>query len=340
MAITISDVARLANVSKATVSAVLNGRPGISTATRQRVLDVVERLNYRPNRLARSLSSRETRSIGLIIKEIDNPYFSKVTKGVFDACWTEGYTVLLGSSELSPANEKRCIETLTSQRVDGLILSPLHGEDMDFTFLAGLQHDHYPMVLLGGIPSMRSNVVEIDNTRAAYEAVAYLAGLGHRDIAFWAGPAYSLVSREREKGYREAMMDLDLPVRKDRITAVGSYIENGYRTGKTYFESNSDRPTAVLCYNDLVALGLINALLEMRIPVPDRVSVMGFDDIEMGVYGKVTLTTVRVPAYRIGQEATGLLIRQIGCRDDLLNERKCLDFKLIPRASTGPAGGG
>jgi len=335
MNITIADVARIANVSKATVSAVLNNRPTVAPRTRQKVLDVIKKLNYRPSGVARSLSIKQTKTIGLVIKEIDNPYFAKIMKGVFDTCSDNGYTVLLGSSELSPQQELKSIETLTSQRADGLIISPLQDENMDFRYLSELIHQKYPLVTLGSVRNHVTNVVDIDNVAAAYQAVRYLIELGHTEIAYFAGPSYSAHSDDRRRGYQQALIDSDLPIRKNFIVPVGSYIENSYELGRDFFAGSDPLPSAVFCYNDLVAIGLIQALLELKIPVPEQVSVIGFDDIDFCRAVQVPLTTVHVPAYQLGRSAADLLIRQIQEPERLLNEKIILETRIVERGSCG-----
>ncbi|MBD3289581.1 LacI family DNA-binding transcriptional regulator [candidate division KSB1 bacterium] len=336
MNITIGDVARMANVSKGTVSAVLNDKNTVSEATRKKVLAVIEKLNYRPNQVARSLSIRQTKSIGLVIKEIDNPYFAKVMKGVFDVCVKSGYTVLLGSSELDPEQERQSVDTLRNQQVDGLILSPLHGENQDFTYLAELLRFKYPLVMLEPVQNFTTNVVSVDNVQAAYRAISYLIELGHTDIAYFAGPQYSAHSENRLEGYRQALIDHNIPIRKDLIIQAGSNIEDGYRTGTALFSSSGDKPTAVFCYNDLVAVGLVDALVEMGIGIPEQVSVIGFDDIAFCESARIPLTTVHMPTYEIGEAAATLLINQILVRDKVLNEKIVLDAHLVKRQSCGP----
>ncbi len=335
MSVTIADVAHLAQVSKATVSAVLNNKPGISQQTRDRVLDVVEKLNYKPNRVARSLSSRKTRSIGLVIKEIDNPYFAKVMKGVFDACSQHDYTVLLGSSELSPAKEVRSVETLESQRVDGLIISPLQGNDVNFSYLSDLLRDKYPLVTLGEIKNYATNFVEVNNVKAAHQAVSYLIDLGHEDITYFAGPSYSGHSTDRLTGYKEALMDHNISVGKENIVPTGSYISNGYQKAKEIFAGSRIHPSAIFCYNDLVAIGLINCLLELDFSVPGDVSVLGFDDNDYCQSLKIPLTTVHVPAYEIGVTAAELLIKKINHPEEEEIEKIILDAHLVKRSSCG-----
>ena len=254
MNLTIKDIARLARVSKATVSAVINSRSGISSDTRARVLEVVNRFNYKPNQIARSLSVRSTKSIGLIIKEIDNPYFTKIMKGVFDTCSRQGYTVFLGSSELAYDQEEQSVQAFVSQQVDGVLITPMQDENRDFTYLSELLAKKYPLVMIGEVKNFRTNVVDIRNIEAAYQAVNYLIQQGHRHIAYLAGPPTSLHSDERCEGYRRALLEHSIPAAESDVRRTGSYFEDGYREATSLFSSADVRQTALLCYNDLIAI--------------------------------------------------------------------------------------
>lgn len=333
MRMTISDIARLAKVSKSAVSLVLNNKPGVSSETRARILAIIQKYNYNPNHIAKSLAARETKSIGLIIKEIDNPYFTKLMKGVYDTCSQLGYSVLLASSELSPVREIDIVKTLVSKRVDGLIISPLHSEEVDFTYLSNLLNDNYPLVMLGTVTNFSTNVVDIDNAKAAYDAVSYLIDSGHKRIAHFAGPLWSGHGQKRLEGYKQALIDHSLSIDKNYIVQVEPYTPDGYQAGKALFSRGVQLPTAVFCYNDLVAIGLINALTEMKINVPDTVSVMGFDNIDFGKYVRIPLTTVQMPAYNIGKSAARLLVKQINRPASPLNEKVTLNHKIVERDS-------
>lgn len=262
--ITIGDVARVAGVSKATVSSVLNNRPSVAGETRNRILEVIRKLNYKPNQIARSLSVHKTWSIGLVVKQIDNPYFTKVMRGVFGFFSEKGYTVLLGSSELSPQKEKENVETLFRQRVDGLILSPLQGPGADLSYLSGWRQDRLPLTLLEKIPNVAADVVDVKNAEAAAKAIEYLIRLGHRRIAYYAGPAYSLHNQERLSGFQQAMLEQGLQVLPSFIRQAGVYIDDGYRTAMEQFSVTEEKPTAVFCFNDLVAIGVMNALADLK----------------------------------------------------------------------------
>ena len=334
MNITIEDVARMAKVSKGTVSAVLNKKATVSERTRSNVLAVIKKLNYRPNLLARSLSIQKTKTIGLVIKEIDNPYFTKIMKGVFDACSDKDYIVLLGSSELSPIQEAKHIEILINQRAAGLIISPLQGEDIDLSYITDLIKDDYPLVLLGSVKNFLTNGVDLNNAEAAYQAVRYLIELGHKNIAYFAGPSHSIQSFERMEGYQNALSTTNVPLKKENIIQVGSYMNNGYAKGKEIFSNfKKINPTAVFCYNDLVAIGLMNALIELGINVPEQVSIIGFDDMNLCGSFKIPLTTLHVPAYQIGQTAANLLVDQITNGVTSEKQKKVLIAKLVKRSS-------
>ncbi len=308
MKVTITDIAKLANVSKSTVSAVLNDNPLISQATRDKVLKLIKKLDYKPNELARSLSTKKTQSIGIVVKGIDNPYFTKVLKGVYDVANDEGYSVLLGSSEFDFKNELQSIKVLKAKRVDGLIIAPLQTEGADYAYLFELIQEKYPFVLLDGVKNIHTNVVDFANEKTAYEAVSYLINLGHKEIAFFAGPIYSTHGRERLAGYQRALEEHGITRRDDLIIATGSKINDGYSSGKRLFTSADIHPTAVFCYNDLVAIGLMGALRDLGIAVPEQVSVFGFDDIEMDNYLNAPLSTVHVPIYELGKSAAEILI--------------------------------
>ena len=333
MKMTISDIAKLANVSKSAVSIVINNKKGVSEKTRQKVLDIIKKYNYNPNHLAQSLAARETKSIGLIIKEIDNPYFAKVMKGVYDTCSKLGYSVLLGSSELSQEKESEIINALLNKRVDGLLLSPLQSEDSNYKYLIDLLTDSFPLVILGEVKNYSTNIVDIDNISAAYDAVSYLIKLGHRKIAHFAGPVHSGHGQKRLEGYKQALIDNQIPINNDYVIPVAPYTPFGYKTGLQIFSKDIELPTAVFCYNDLIAIGLMNALLELKIPVPEKVSVVGFDNIDFGEYLKIPLTTIQMPAYEIGKAASNLLVKQITNSSKQLSEKVILKHKLIKRDS-------
>jgi LacI family transcriptional regulator len=332
--ITIQSVAQRARVSTGTVSAVLNDKPTVASQTRKRVLRVIKKLNFRPNHIARSLIIRKTRTVGLVVKQIDNPYFTKVMRSVLVFFNERGYTVLLGSSELSPAKEQQSVETLLRQRVEGLILSPLQGRGTDTRYISRLIRDQIPIVLLDKVPKIMTNVVDIQNIHAAEEAINYLINLGHKRISYYEGPDYSLHNTERLNGFKQAMAKNNFQLLPSSIRKAGVYIEDGYHTAMKQFSEPGTTPTAIFCFNDLVAIGVMNALFDLNIRVPEDVSVIGFDDIEFCNAVRVPLTSIRVPAFEIGKAAAGLLLTQIENKTKNLKEVIELNAPLVLRASS------
>ena len=333
MNLTITDIAKLANVSKSAVSIVLNNKSGVSDETRKKILEIVKKYNYNPSQIAQSLVVRKTKSIGLIITEIDNPFFTKVMKGVYDTCSEKGYSVLIGSSELSPDKEKEIIENFKSKRIDGFIISPLRGEGVDYLYLSNLLKENMPFVMLRNVINYPINLVDIDNYKAAHEAVSYLIRLGHSEIAYFSGPVHSGHSIERFEGYKNALIENNIKIRDNLIIEAGSYLADGYRTGKQFISSVDNLPSAVFCYNDLVAIGLMNALDESDIKIPDDISVMGFDNIDFSEYIKHPLTTINMPAYEIGKTACEVLINLISVSNQSQANKIILETKLIERES-------
>lgn len=334
--VTITDVAQRAGVSKATVSAVLNDKGTVRESTRDRVLAAIRALNYRP-RSAVGLPRRgESRSIGLLIKEADNPYYAEIASGIRECGRARGYTVVTVSSEGDQAAEQEATEMLRRQGVAGLVITPVMDPDADVSHLFELNRRNFPFVLLEQIRGLRASLVDVENVEASRAAVEFLIGQGHTRIVHFAGPAYSMHSEERVDGVRRAFSRSSLVFSEASIVRAGAHAEDGYRAGLAWFGARGDTelPMAVTCYNDLVALGLIRALAELGLSVPADVSVVGFDDLAILPYAGVPLTTVHVPKEEMGARATELLIRRIEARDALPVERVTFEGRLVERGST------
>ncbi|ACY47368.1 LacI family DNA-binding transcriptional regulator [Rhodothermus marinus] len=333
---TISDVARLAGVSKATVSAVLNDRDTVSAATREKVLAVIRELNYRPREFARHrFRSDGERSIGFIIKEDDNPYYAELIAGARRVAEAKGYTILVASSEGSFRAEQQIIQLMTAKDVNGFIITPVIDDEADLSHIFELKRRNIPFVLLEGIRGLQANLVDIDNVRASQAAVQHLMEQGHAHIVYFAGPRYSLHTEERLEGVRRAFSASNRALRDDQVIYAGAHARDGYEAARAYFAQRPDpMPTAVACYNDLVALGVLRALQELGIRVPDEVSVMGFDDLAFLRYTPWPLSTVRVPKETMGEKAAEILIRNIEAEQPVPIEKVHLDFELVLRATT------
>jgi len=333
---TITDVAKHTGVSKATVSAVLNDSATVKRDTRDRVLASIELLNYRPTQQTGANSPRHHRTIGIIIKEHDNPYYDEVIAGVREHAETQGYILFVVSSEGSYAAERRAVEVLRDKDVDGLIAAPVMDEHADLSHFFELKRRNFPFVFLEQVRGVPASLVDLENVGASQKAVEHLFALGHRRIAHFAGPAYSAHSQERVDGVHRAYSSSHLVFAPEDIVLAGAHFQDGLRAGHELFESRdkSEWPTAITCYNDLVAMGLIKALSELGIRCPDDVSVVGFDDIKFCENFMVPLTTVRVPKFEMGNVAAQLLIRHIESKQAVTPQKIYLDATLVVRGST------
>lgn len=335
---TIHDVAARAAVSIGTVSAVINHKDTVSEATRRRVQQAISELQYRPNAAARRrLQRAQEKTLGLVIKEVHNPFFADIIIGVQEAARAKGYHVLVVSSERDYAWERQLVEMLVGKDVEGLIINPLLEEDADLSHLFALKQRNIPLVLIESVRGLQASMVDVDNVAVSQAAVEYLIGQGHQRIVHFAGPRYSMYSDERIEGVRRAFSAQRLVFGEGDIVHAGARLEDGYEAGLRFFGAQqASRPTAVTCYNDLVALGLMRALRELGLRVPEEVSIIGYDDIRMGAYAAVPLTTMRVPKQEIGRQATEILIRHIEALDAGTIEKVRLPAALVLRASTAP----
>src|SRR5919112_4229546 len=307
---TIDDVARQAGVSKATVSAVLNDTGSVKGTTRDRVLSAIDLLNYRPTTgVAGRAGARRGKSVAMIIKEIDNPYYAEIISGARAQAGESGYTLLVASSEGDFEAERRAVELMQAKDVDGIIATPVMDEHADLSHFFELKRRNFPFVLLEEVRGVPASLIDVDNAEASRRAVEYLIGLGHSRIVHFAGPRYSMHSQERVDGVRRACSASRLRFTDHDVVPAGAHLADGYQAGLAYFRERpaADRPTAVTCYNDLVAVGVCRALRELGLGVPEDVSVIGFDDIPLVEYLAVPLTTVRVPKFRMAEIATEML---------------------------------
>jgi len=334
---TMSDVAEQADVSKATVSAVINDADTVSTSTRKQVRAVIDEMNYRPRASAqRGFQSSREKSLGLIMKEVDNPYYASVIAGARAYANECGYALLAASSEGDYDAEQQIVDVFKSKDVDGLIVVPVMDSQTDLSYLFDLKRRNFPFVLLEAIRGVQANLVDVDNAAAARMAAEHLIGQGHERIAHFAGPGYSMHSKERVDGIRQAYSELQLAFDSDQVVPTGARMRDGYEKGLAYFgERNEEEwPTAVIGYNDLVAIGLLRALRELEIDVPGDMSVIGCDDIDLLDYLALPLTSIHVPKRKMGRRAAEILVRHVEADDKRSPERVRLEAHLIERQTT------
>lgn len=338
------DVARLAGVSRATVSHVVNnqdgGRVPISEETRRRVLEAVAELDYVPDARAQALRSGHTNTIGLIIPDIHNPHFWQIADGVEQEAHAAGYHILLSS--ISPENRhaEDIFNNLSHRRIDGLVMVPsfiYHSEEAQKT-LAYLLRRRVPIVGImadHGDPSFKIDRVISDYRDATLEVMAHLLALQHRRIGFIFGIAVPELGNDRLLAYQESLQAAGLPVDADLIVQCGPTIEDSYHATQQLLALSS-RPTALLAINDLLAVGALRAIRDSGLDVPKDLSLFGYDDVPLANYLVPRLSTASKNGEKMGREAVRLLLARLQDPDRPRQEIR-LPARLILRESTGPA---
>ena len=328
-----ADVAREAGVSIMTVSRVVNDKGEISLDTRHRVLDVIERLGYRPSGIARGLATKRTGTLGLVVPDISNPFFSDVVRGVEDQAYNRGYNVFLCNTEEDSQRELTILESLEEKRVDGLLLASSRLEEGELRSAVG----RFPAVVLinrrlvGNSNGAGVGVVLVDDFSAARMATRHLLDSNCTPVGFLVGPPASRSGRSRVEGYRTILVEAGLDHNPAWMRRCSSDVEGGRESA---IDLLSDHPelTGLLCYNDLVAVGALQAAVDLGRHVPADLCIVGFDDIPLAALITPSLTTCRGPRYDLGVEATAMLFDRIqggmGARSEIV-----LQPELIIRAS-------
>ena len=303
------DVANRAHVSVRTVSRVINGQGEITEATRQRVLTTIDEMDYRPSKLARGLVSRHTDTIGLIVGDIANPFFSEIARAMQDRARAAGYDVFFCNSGGSWEEELRALHSLADHGVDGIVISPSPGLTAErikpfadrfcpiVTLVYPLAHPH--------ISSIQSEI-----RKGARQAVEYLIDKGHTTIAMLAGPAPTPMIHWRVEGYRDALLAHGLPFRAELVCSGAPVFERG-RASTHEILSRFPEVTAIFAYNDLLALGAIRACRELGRRVPEDCAIIGFDDIPLADWVTPALTTVRMDKQALGDRAVARLLEML-----------------------------
>jgi LacI family transcriptional regulator len=333
---TLRDVAAAARVHPATASRALN--PGtrllVSEETARRVTEAAERLGYRPNPVARSLRTRRSHTIGVIIPDLNNPLFPPIVRGLEDRLAQQGYVALIGNTDADLTRERMVFDQMRARHVDGFVLATatLHNP-----ILAEAAEADLPVVLMNrtaqGYPF---SSVAVDNEQGVRAAVTHLVSLGHTRIGHIAGPQEISTGASRLRGFRDGMRAHGLAADESQIVYASGYvIEEGLRCGRELLEANDDL-TAIVAANDMLAVGCYGVLDELGLRCPDDVSVIGFNDMPFVDRLRPPLSTVRFPHYQLGTEAAKLLLERIESGDGPV-KILYLAPELVARGSTVPA---
>ena len=324
----IQEVAQAAGVSTASVSRYLSGAPVRSSVA---IARAIAELGYSPSVVARSLKSGRHGSIGVIVPDFTNPFFSALVKGIEQETRVSGYQVLLGNSDEDPHQEDALLAAL-SQRTDGIIMAPLVEEGRS---VLGLSRITTPVVLVDRDvhTSHAFDRVLVDNLSGSQQAVDHLVSLGHTRIGFISGPLQSTPGRARHEGFRSAMAGHNLVV-ADNLVRISDFRENGgYQSMKDIW-TMPDRPSAVFIANNLMTIGALNALSDLKVQVPRDISVIGFDDLSFAALLNPPLTAIRRPDIEQGASAARLLLGRILDGDESAPQSVTLPVELVVRGST------
>jgi len=329
MTVTIYDVAKEAKVSISTVSRVINNSPLVKEETRQRVKKVMQKLNYRPNVMARGLMLKKSHTIALILPNSHAPFFSEIIGGVEQVASNYGYNIIIGSDYREKKKQLSFVTFFAEGRIDGLIimLPRFVGKDIQT-----LLNQPLPLVSLGSqVPGLDTSCVLIDNFGGAYEAVQFLINKGHKRIAFISGIFHTKDNTERLQGYKAALKDHGINLRPHYI-ARGDFLEESGRKTMAELLKVNPRPTAVFAANDNMAIGAMDIIKKSGLKIPDDIAIVGFDDIPLAAYTQPPLTTVRQPMLEMGKVAAEKLFKNI---NNIPDNQKIITLKtdLIIRKS-------
>jgi DNA-binding LacI/PurR family transcriptional regulator len=303
------DIARLAGVSQSTVSRVMNHDPRISAATQTRVEQAMSRLGYRPNAAARTLITGRSNLMGLVVSNITNPFYPELIETIAAAAADYDYTVVLCNTQESEDLQLSMLDLLIEHQVDGAILtSPLRDSALEIG-RRGL--DRVPLVTVNRrMRGQHLDSVHLDNVRAGRLVAEHLWDLGHRRIAFIGGLRSASTNSDRLSGVRTALRRLGMPLSRDDVLNGEFTWRHGYAAANTLL-TQPNRPTALICADDLLALGVMDAAVDLGLEIPRDVAVVGFDDIPVAALRQVALTTVRQPVAEMGRRAVDLLMARI-----------------------------
>lgn len=307
---TMKQIAERAQVSIGTVSHVVNGTAPVRDKLRNRVLEVIASLGYQPSQLARGLRRDSTNMLGMVIPDITNPFFPGVVRGVEDVAFKKSFSVVLCNTDNDPAKEKAYIEELRSYRPAGLLIIPASerglSSELGYSIPQGI-----PLIFLDRRPSdWKGDSVTVANEEGAFQATQYLVKMGHTQLAMLSGPSYVTNAGERLAGFRRALAKHKITITPEYVQETRFDRDSGYR-GALRLLNMLPRPTAIFAANDMVALGALLAVRELGLHCPKDVSIIGFDDLDLGMFTDPALSSVHQSGYQMGATAARLLLERI-----------------------------
>lgn len=332
MEYTIKDVAKMANVSIATVSRVLNGSGTVSKKTEKRIREIINELNYVPNNMARSLVTQKSKTIGVVVADIMNPFYSEIVRGIQDRADIDGYSVISCNSDEDMEKEKQCIRMLMENKVNGIIFAGGRGK--------GDYYNEHIVDIAQKIPVVLAdeyqrgyNIYSIvcDKQKGAFDAVSYLIELGHKKIAIITGYQDYKPSIEKLNGYKDALKNANIKFDEKYVKYGDYHLDSGEKHVEDLMKMKNP-PTAIFLANDLMAMGAIRKLNDLGYKVPDDVSIMGFDDIILNEYMLPTISSVRQEMKAQGELSVEILHR-IFTNQKKIKKKYIIESKVMKRGS-------
>jgi DNA-binding LacI/PurR family transcriptional regulator len=338
VAVTIKDIAKLAGVTHSTVSRALHGHPGIAPETVARIKQIADELGYVPSAVARGLKTNRSQALGVIVSRIDDPFFGEILQGIEDVSQQAGYSLFVAASQRNFEREQVIVQAMGERRVDGLIICSTNFEK-----------EHENKLKTYGIP-----IVAVDNQAlsdyqysiyhddfyGSQQATGHLVDLGHRKIAYLGNQEAGRTTQDRLDGFCQALRGADYPVHDEYIFHGPNGLPEGGVAGAQYFVHLADPPTAIVCFNDMMAVGVLQGLRVSGVEVPLKCSVVGFDNINISAYTHPPLTTFEQPKYQLGSAAAGMMMKLLDTSSDggspVQPENRILRGKLVVRRSSAP----
>jgi LacI family transcriptional regulator, galactose operon repressor len=331
--VNLKQVAVLAGVSTATVSHVLNDSARVSPKLRERVLKVARELNYQPNSLARSLVTRRSQVVGMVITDIMNPFYGALTRGAEDVLAREGYTLLVGNSDGNIEKEEAYYRTFLAKRLDGLLLITCPTEYPP-AYLSRHNAEETPVVMMNrNYPGVRADLVIADSEEGSCRAVAHLLEMGHRHIGIITGPARHVSSQQRLLGYKRALQERGFPIQDELIREGQFDAKSGYEQAK-WLLTLRDRPTALYALNAAMSMAALRAIFDSGLRCPGDVALVSFDDIDWFDFIRPRITAVVQPSYQLGATSARTILDRISGRLSSPPQRTILKTELIVRESS------
>jgi len=337
MMITIKDIAKIAGVSHSTVSRALSGHPGIPKETADRIKKVASDLGYVPSAVARGLRTSRSNALGVIVNRIDDPFFSQILQGIEDVLQEAGYSLFVAASNRDPSREKAIVQAMRERQVDGVIVCTTQFGD---EHRSQLEHYGFPIVAIGNLEGTDYKwLVYHDDFYGNVQITKYLIESGHRKIAYLGNSRAERTTRGRLNSFKQEMNAASLPVPDEYIYYCPNGRPEGGEIGAKHCVDLVDPPTAIMCFNDMMAIGVVKALREAGIQVPRDCSVVGFDDIPFAAYTYPSLTTFEQPKYQLGFEAAQMMYNLLQPQSEINSAQEQtlkLRGELIVRETTAP----